>query len=190
MPFSQLRSVGELLRFPCSLPSLLPRRMTSYHLPMEFRSKQPEKGKPRKHSVVDPAARPANQHASSNEAQRSPLDNPDLPLRKPSSRDVSVAEQPPANRQVRLVRGEGHRLWRIAGSLSWSVPLMCHARRQEHKMWSPPGEWAAQEEGGPTSWLRAVHLCSARILASSPSLAAWSASATTSACRPPPPPPF
>jgi hypothetical protein len=33
--------------------------------------------------------------------ERSPLDYPGLPLRKPSSRDVSVAEQPPANRHVR-----------------------------------------------------------------------------------------
>ena len=42
---------------------------------------------------------------------------------------------------------------------------------------------AAQEDGRPASWLRAVHLCPARVLVF-PSPFRSSASVTTSACRP------
>ena len=69
--------------------------------PDEISIEEAQEGETKKAPVVDPAARLANQHASSDEAERSPLDNPGLPLRKPSARDVSVAEQPPANRPVR-----------------------------------------------------------------------------------------
>ena len=104
IPFSQLPSVAEVPPEAPVLTSEPPVSSLSDDAvppPDEISIEEAREGKTKKAPVVDPAARLANQHASSNEAERSPLDNPDLPLRKPSSRDVSVAEQPPANRHVR-----------------------------------------------------------------------------------------
>ena len=104
IPFSQLPSVAEVPPESPVLTSEPPASSLSDDAvppPDEISIEEAQEGKTKKAPVVDPAARLANQHASSNEAERSPLDNPGLPLRKPSSRDVSVAEQPPANRHVR-----------------------------------------------------------------------------------------
>ena len=104
IPFSQLPSVAEAPPEAPVLTSEPPASSLSDDAvppPDEISIEEAREGETKKAPVVDPAARLANQHASSNEAERSPLDNPGLPLRKPSSRDVSVAEQPPANRHVR-----------------------------------------------------------------------------------------
>ena len=104
IPFSQLPSVAEVPPEAPVLTSEPPASSLSDDAvppPDEISIEEAREGETKKAPVVDPAARLANQHASSNEAERSPLDNPGLPLRKPSSRDVSVAEQPPANRHVR-----------------------------------------------------------------------------------------
>jgi hypothetical protein len=102
-PFSRLPSVAEVPPEAPVLTSEPPVSSLSDDAappPDEISIEEAREGKTKKAPVVDPAAR-LDQHPSSNEAERSPLDNPDLPLRKPSSRDVSVAEQPPANRHVR-----------------------------------------------------------------------------------------
>ena len=104
IPVSQLPSVAEVppeapvLTFEPPASSLSDDTVPP---PDEISIEEAREGETKKAPVVDPAARLANQHASLNEAERSPLDNPGLPLRKPSSRDVSVAEQPPVNRHVR-----------------------------------------------------------------------------------------
>ena len=51
-------------------------------------------------SLTVPAANPTPRQAPLDDAQRSPLDNPDLPLRKPLLRDMTVAEQTPAKRRL------------------------------------------------------------------------------------------
>ena len=104
IPFSQLPSVAEVPPKSPVLTSESPASSLSDDAvppPDEISIEEAQEGETKKAPVVDPAARLANQHASSDEAERSPLDNPGLPLRKPSARDVSVAEQPPANRPVR-----------------------------------------------------------------------------------------
>jgi len=104
IPLSQLPSVAEVPPAAPVLTSEPPVSSLSDDAvppPNEIWIEEAREGKTKKAPVVEPAARLPNQHASSNEAERSPLDNPDLPLRKPSSRNVSVAEQPPANRHVR-----------------------------------------------------------------------------------------
>ena len=102
IPLSQLPSVAEVPPEAPVLTSEPPASSLSDDaVPPPDEVEEAREGETKTAPVVDPAARLANQHASSNEAERSPLDNPDLPLRKPSSRDVSVAEQPPANRHVR-----------------------------------------------------------------------------------------
>ena len=51
-------------------------------------------------SLTVPAANPTPRQAQLNDAERSPLDNPGLPLRKPLLRDMTVAEQAPAKRRL------------------------------------------------------------------------------------------
>jgi hypothetical protein len=104
IPVSQLPSVAEVPPEAPVITSEPPASSLSDETvppPDEISIEEAREGETKKAPVVDPAARLANQHASLNEAERSLLDNPGLPLRKPSSRDVSVAEQPPANRHVR-----------------------------------------------------------------------------------------
>ena len=104
----------------------------------EISIEEAREGETKKAPVVDPAAKLANQYASLNEAERSPLDNPGLPLRKPSSRDVSVAEQQPANRHVRRrapVAEDG----RVA-QLERSVDVP-HSRVKTPSLGLQEGEW-------------------------------------------------
>ena len=51
-------------------------------------------------SLTVPAANPTPRKAPLDDAERSPLDNPNLPLRKPLLRDMTVAEQTPAKRRL------------------------------------------------------------------------------------------
>ena len=60
---------------------------------------RPEK-EPQQPSLTVPAANPTPRQAQLNDAERSPLDNPGLPLRKPLLRDMTVAEQAPAKRRL------------------------------------------------------------------------------------------
>ena len=60
---------------------------------------RPEK-EPQQASLTLPAANPTPRQAQLNDAERLPLDNPGLPLRKPLLRDMTVAEQAPAKRRL------------------------------------------------------------------------------------------
>ena len=51
-------------------------------------------------SLTVPAANPTPRQAPFNVAERSPLDDPGLPLRKPLLRDIPVAQQVPAKRRL------------------------------------------------------------------------------------------
>ena len=66
--------------------------------------KNPVAGRPEKEtqqpSLTVPAANPTPRQAQLNEVERSPLDNPGLPLRKPLLRDMPVAQQAPAKRRL------------------------------------------------------------------------------------------
>jgi hypothetical protein len=107
----------------------------------EISIEEAREGETKKAPVVDPAAKLANQHASLNEAERSPLDNPGLPLRKPSSRDVSVAEQQPANRPPVAEDGRVAQLER-----SVDVP---HSRAKTPSLGLQEGEWPRRRTEGP-----------------------------------------
>ena len=86
IPFSHLPSVAEV---PPAAPVLTSEppvsSLSDDAVPPsdEISIEEAREGKTQEAPVVDPAARLENQHASSNEAERSPLDNPDLPLRTP-----------------------------------------------------------------------------------------------------------
>jgi hypothetical protein len=116
----------------------------------EISIEEAREGETKKAPVVDPAAKLANQHASLNEAERSPLDNPGLPLRKPSSRDVSVAEQQPANRHVRpdprrrAPVAEDGRVAQLERSVD--VP---HSRAKTPSLGLQEGEWPRRRTEGP-----------------------------------------
>ena len=150
IPSSQLPSVAEA---PPELTSEPPASSLSDDAvppPDEISIEEAREGETKTAPVVDSAARPANQHASSNEAKRSPLDSPGLPLRKPSSRDVSVAEQPPANRHVRAYPrrrapiAEDSRVTQLERSVDvpGSTARTQNVRPQER-------EWARRRTEGP-----------------------------------------
>ena len=91
-------------------------------------------GKPRKHlSLIPPLGRRTNMLPLMRRSARLSI----IPIFHCENRRRGMCRSPNNLRRTamfELVREEGRRLRRIAGSLSWSVPLMCHARRQEHKM--------------------------------------------------------
>jgi hypothetical protein len=120
----------------------------------EISIEEAREGETKKAPVADPVAKLPNQHASLNEAEHSPFDNPGLPLRKPSSRDLSLVEQQPANRHLppyprrRAPVAEDGRVAQLERSVDVqrSTAKTLSVGRQE-------GEWPRRREEGPRSGL-------------------------------------